>query len=1481
MCALVFGWRARADDSVVVFNELMYNNAPGDALEWIELHNQMAVDVDISGWEITGADFVFPSGTIITGRSYLVVASDPADLMGRTGLTGVLGPLTSNLANGGERIRLRNHNGRIMDQVRYGDDEPWPVGPDGSGFSLAKRHPDRWSDDERNWTVSRELGGTPARANFGSGSTTLSVRFHETSAIDAAPYWIELHNGGVSELSLEGWTIQSLGTIDAVHAFSGASRIGPGEFLVLEEGHLGFRPLLNDRLFLLGPDRETLADAIVARAPARARSAAHEGRWLTPSETTPGAENLFSINTSVVMNEIMYHPRDLPPQPAVYDEVELVPMDASWRYEQSGDPLPIGWSAADFDDRSWPRGPALLYVENSALPGPKNTPLQLGELSYYFRTEFDFSEALEGAELYLEHIIDDGAVFYLNGVEIYRYNMPQGPIAQDTLAATGIGEAALIGPVTLPASDLLAGRNVVAVEVHQTSSGSSDVVFGARLGVRKLISPARDLVESTNQWVELHNIGDEAVDLTDWTLGDATRYALPTGASIPSGGYLVVARDTNAFRTEFPGVPVIGNFDFNLSRNSDLLSLQDELGNPVDEVRYFDDRPWPWQADGSGASLELRDPRGDNSRAEAWSGSVQTAPWQSHTYTAVAQNDNGPTRWNEFVLGLLDEGEVLLDDFSVIENPGAGQRELLQNGSFESGASSWRFLGTHRQAQVIDDPDQAGNRVLRLVADGSTEHMHNHVETTLAGNAAIVNGRTYRISFRARWVAGCNKLNTRLYFNRVARTTDLALPAQFGTPGSRNSTYQENAGPTFAAFRHSPVVPTASQSVQVSARAADPDGMQEVKLWSAPNGISWVSTVMQENEGAFTATISPKSAGTVVQFYVEARDARGAVSFYPPEGRASRALYRVADSQGISARVHNLRLIMLPSEASALHASTNVMSNGRSLLTVIYKEEEAFYNTSLHLQSSQRGRLSPDRVGFTVRFPADQLFRGVHDSITLDRSGGYSGRGGRQDEIVLRHIFNQAGRLPESYNDLVRVIAPLSTHTGTAMLLMAKYGNEYWEGLREGMDDGTLLKLELIYYPTTTVGGDPEAPKIPNPDDVIGTDLGSRGDDKEAYRWFYLMENRQERDDYRRLIEMAQAFSLTGTAFEQRVGELLDVSQWARVFAAKSLSGDVDTYAFGLPHNHMFYFPPDAKALTLPWDMDFAWTRGAGDSIYAGAAVANIFAIPKWRRLYLGHLSDILDRAYNTNYITRWTSHYGTMAGQNYSGVLGYIGQRATAAKLQLPAPAQFRILSNDGQGFTTNTSVVRLRGQASYTIERMELVGQPNALFTWPDLQTWEVDVTLQPGMNAIQVAGHNFKGAITQSVINIDLLLPELDQDNDGLPDEWETAHGLDPNTPGADDDPDGDEFSNLSEYLAGTHPNDSHSRLALGVISRGPAVDLSFTARAGRTYQVQYRNGASSIWNNLLRILPRAHDEFVTVQQTISPVASVIFYRVLLEP
>ena len=64
----------------------------------------------------------------------------------------------------------------------------------------------------------------------------------------------------------------------------------------------------------------------------------------------------------------------------------------------------------------------------------------------------------------------------------------------------------------------------------------------------------------------------------------------------------------------------------------------------------------------------------------------------------------------------------------------------------------------------------------------------------------------------------------------------------------------------------------------------------------------------------------------------------------------------------------------------------------------------------------------------------------------------------------------------------------------------------------------------------------------------------------------------------------------------------MDVDEWMRLFAMKSLSGDADTYSQGYPHNLIVYFHPDnAKALAFIWDADFSWTRPVSAALYGSA----------------------------------------------------------------------------------------------------------------------------------------------------------------------------------------------------------------------------------------------------------------------------------------
>jgi hypothetical protein len=285
----------------------------------------------------------------------------------------------------------------------------------------------------------------------------------------------------------------------------------------------------------------------------------------------------------------------------------------------------------------------------------------------------------------------------------------------------------------------------------------------------------------------------------------------------------------------YPTIDIVGGYSGHLG-NDDTIILNDPRGNPANQVHYYAGGRWPESAGGGGSSLELRDPNADNSKAETWAASREAGKslWQTYTNRIVAQPSATPApdnQWHDFVLGLLTDGECWVDNISVVQSPTNNPVQLITNGSFENGLTGWRVLGNHQRSVVETDPDVPGNHVLHVIASGPQEHMNNHIETTLAGSRSVTNGLLYEISYRARWISGNNLLNTRLYLNRVARTTALPVPQLNGTPGAVNSCYATNIGPTFSQCQHQPVVPLANQPVTVFVRAQDPQGVSSCAVW--------------------------------------------------------------------------------------------------------------------------------------------------------------------------------------------------------------------------------------------------------------------------------------------------------------------------------------------------------------------------------------------------------------------------------------------------------------------------------------------------------------------------------------------------------------------------------------------------------------------------------------------------------------------------
>jgi hypothetical protein len=157
-----------------------------------------------------------------------------------------------------------------------------------------------------------------------------------------------------------------------------------------------------------------------------------------------------------------------------------------WRYNDTALDLSAAWRAVTYGpENSWPSGVGLFGVESTVpypYPVPVRTALVLGagRTTYYFRTHFNFSGNPSAINLRGVGYIDDGAVFYINGAEAGRVRLPSGSVGFTNRAQLAFPEGV---PLTLnfPTTNLVQGDNLLAVEVHQYSDTSSDVVFGLAL----------------------------------------------------------------------------------------------------------------------------------------------------------------------------------------------------------------------------------------------------------------------------------------------------------------------------------------------------------------------------------------------------------------------------------------------------------------------------------------------------------------------------------------------------------------------------------------------------------------------------------------------------------------------------------------------------------------------------------------------------------------------------------------------------------------------------------------------------------------------------------------------------------------------------------------------------------------------------------------------------------------------------------------
>jgi hypothetical protein len=444
----------------VVINEIQYHPAPGDE-EFIELKSITNGPVKLydpnfptNTWKLNGIGFDFPTNATIPANGLLlIVGSDPVAFRSKYSVpagVSIFGPFPGALQDGGETLSLQRpdqpdldtNTGAIfvpyidVDVVRYNDKAPWPTNADGFGASLERLNASAYGNDPINW-----------RASPGAPSPGLDNTGNRLPVVNAGP-----------DQNLTGTSFPLAAAVNGSATDDGQPN-PPGVLTTVWSQ-------------VSGPGTVWFNNA---SQPNTTVNFPGVGVYLLRLTANDGALPASDDVTITISRS---------PSPATF-----IAKGSTWKYLDNGSNQGTAWSSRTFNDAAWLSGPAPLgygdangvqfpATTNSFGPDPNNK-----YITTYYRRAFTVSSPASVSGLSVNIQRDDGAVVYLNGVEVFRSNMPAGAVDYLTPAVIAVGgtdETTFYSQPVDP-SLLVSGANTLAVEIHQSGGTSSDIMFDLEL----------------------------------------------------------------------------------------------------------------------------------------------------------------------------------------------------------------------------------------------------------------------------------------------------------------------------------------------------------------------------------------------------------------------------------------------------------------------------------------------------------------------------------------------------------------------------------------------------------------------------------------------------------------------------------------------------------------------------------------------------------------------------------------------------------------------------------------------------------------------------------------------------------------------------------------------------------------------------------------------------------------------------------------
>lgn len=361
--------------------------------------------------------------------------------------------------------------------------------------------------------------------------------FPDNADFDDYSDWIELHNAGDSTASLDGYYLSDDLSAPTKWAFPAGASIPPhGHLVVRADG------------FNAGPGE------------------IHVRGYYPWGSTFVTRRHHASFSLSANGEDVALFRVETPPA----DET-LIAREAAWKYDDTGTDPGAAWMTHAYDDTPWASGNAPLGYNDSWI----QTTISYGgnsstkHASARFRRHFTIADPSLVSHLRLNLMADDSALVFLNGVEVARLRLPEGPVAHNDYSNQLAPAENVYESIDIGSASLLPGDNVLAIEVHQESGSSSDLSFDAELIAAVLTSPPVQ--------VDAVTFGPQTTDISQGrdAGGDWVFFGVPTPGS---------ANTPVPLAEPFATSPeVIASLDSGFLDDAGSVSLS---GGPAGSIRY-------------------------------------------------------------------------------------------------------------------------------------------------------------------------------------------------------------------------------------------------------------------------------------------------------------------------------------------------------------------------------------------------------------------------------------------------------------------------------------------------------------------------------------------------------------------------------------------------------------------------------------------------------------------------------------------------------------------------------------------------------------------------------------------------------------------------------------------------------------------------------------------------------------------------------